>query len=142
MAKDDNTTRPTEASVADYLASITDEKRRRQCAQIDQIMQAVTRRPPTLWGTQIVGYGRYHYRYDSGREGEHLITGFSSRARNITVYIMEGFDRHQELMAKLGPHSLGKSCLYIKDLDDIDLAVLRRLIRASVAYMRRTYKTE
>jgi hypothetical protein len=142
MPKASNKTQPTDASVAKYLASISDEKRRRQCEQIDAIMQAVTRRPPTMWGTQIVGYGRYHYRYDSGREGDHLITGFSSRAKNLTVYIMGGFERHAELMARLGPHTLGKSCLYIKDLDDIDLKVLTRLIRASVAYMRKTYKTD
>ena len=142
MAKARNKTQPTELSVADYLAAIPDEQRRSQCEQLDQIMQSITRRPPVMWGTQIVGYGRYHYRYESGREGRHLITGFSSRASNISIYIMSGFSGHEDLMAKLGPHKTGKSCLYVKDLDDIELAVLKRLIRASVAYMRKTYTTE
>lgn len=142
MATAKNKTQPSEASVADYLAAIADDKRRRQCQQVDEIMHAVTRRPAKMWGAQIVGYGTYHYKYETGREGEFMLTGFSSRKQDLTIYIMGGFDRHAALMKKLGPHKLGKSCLYIKDLDAIDLKTLKALVRASVAYMRKTYKTE
>ena len=102
-------------------------------------MQSVTRRPAKMWGPSIVGYGSYHYQYESGREGDFMLTGFSSRAQNLTLYIMGGFSAFDDLLAELGPHKLGKSCLYVKDLDNIDHKVLRKLIRASVAYMRKTY---
>ena len=142
MAKADNKTQQTDAPVEDYLSAIADERRRAQCREVHDIMQAVTRRPAKMWGTQIVGFGSYHYVYDSGREGDFMLTGFSSRKQNLTIYIMGGFERHAALMEKLGPHKLGKSCLYIRDLDAIDKRVLKQLVRASVAYMRKTYPTE
>lgn len=142
MAKANNKTQETDASVDAYLAAISDDKRRAQCREVHDIMQAVTRRPAKMWGTQIVGFGRYHYVYDSGREGDFLLTGFSSRKQNLTIYIMGGFERHEALMEQLGPHTTGKSCLYIKNLDAIDKKVLKQLVRASVAYMRKTHKTE
>lgn len=142
MSKAENKTQPTDASVADYIAAIDDADRRRQCQAVCDLMQAVTRRPPRLWGSSIVGFGTYHYRYDSGREGSHLITGFANRKQSLTLYIMAGFEGCEDLMARLGPHKTGRSCLYIKDLDAIDMKVLRQLVRKSVAHMRRTYPTD
>lgn len=89
-----------------------------------------------------MGFGKYHYTYDSGREGDFLLTGFANRKQALTLYIMGGFDGYDELMTKLGPHKTGKSCLYIKDLHAIDLKVLGQLVRKSVAYLRKTYPTE
>ena len=137
-----NKTQPTDASVAEYLAAIEDPDRRRQCQAVCDLMADVTRRPPRLWGTSIVGFGTYHYKYDSGREGSHLVTGFANRKQALTLYIMPGFSRYASLLKKLGKHKTGKSCLYIKDLDAIDMKVLRQLVRKSVAYMRRTYPTD
>ncbi len=142
MTKAKNKTQPTDASVSRYLAAIEDDDRRRQCQTVCDLMGEITRRPPKLWGTSIVGFGAYHYKYDSGREGSHLITGFANRKQSLTLYIMGGFAEFDDLMARLGPHKTGKSCLYIKDLDAIDMKVLRQLVRKSVAYMRKTYPTE
>lgn len=135
-----NKTVPTDASVSAYLKKIKDPARRAQCDQLDGLMRKVTRREPKMWGSSIVGYGSYHYVYDSGREGDMCIIGFSSRAKEITVYIVDGFSEREDMMAALGPHRIGKSCLYIKDLDKIDMKVFSRLLRASVANMRKRYK--
>lgn len=142
MAKSQNKTVENEASVEAYIGGIKDQKRADQCRVVDELMQSVTRRPAKMWGASIVGYGKYHYQYDSGREGEFMITGWSSRAKNLTLYIMGGFSEYDDLLAELGPHKTGKSCLYVTDLDKIDLKVLKKLVRASVAYMRKTHKTE
>ncbi|MEO0576296.1 MAG: DUF1801 domain-containing protein [Pseudomonadota bacterium] len=135
-----NKTVPTDASVGAYLKKIKDPVRREQCDRLDALMRKVTRREPKMWGSSIVGYGSYHYVYDSGREGDMCLVGFSSRAKEITVYIVDGFSERGELMETLGPHRIGKSCLYIKDLDKIDMKVMSRLLRASVATMRKRYK--
>ncbi len=142
MSKSKNKTQPTDASVENYLAAIEDDDRRRQCQAVCDLMADVTRRPPRLWGTAIVGFGTYHYKYESGREGEFMITGFANRKQSLTLYIMGGFSEYDDLMARLGPHKTGKSCLYVKNLDDIDMKVLRQLVRKSVAYMRKTYPTD
>lgn len=142
MSKAKNKTQATDVPVADYLAAIDDDKRRAQCETVCDLMQRITRRPATMWGPSIVGFGKYHYKYDSGREGDFLLTGFSNRKTSLTLYILAGFAEYDELLARLGPHKTGKSCLYIKDLDAIDLKVLGQLIRKSVAYLRKTYETE
>ena len=142
MSRAKNKTQPTDASVAAYLAAIDDAGRRRQCQAVCDLMAEVTGRPPKLWGTSIIGFGTYHYKYESGREGSHLITGFANRKQALTLYIMGGFAGYEDLMEKLGPHKTGKSCLYVKDLDAIDMKVLRQLVRQSVAYMRKTYPTD
>lgn len=103
------------------------------------MMQAATGDKPVLWGTAIVGFGCYHYRYDSGREGDWPITGFSPRKRELSVYIMSGFDRHADLLARLGRHRTGVSCLYLRRLDEIDMDVLDTLVKASVDSMRERY---
>lgn len=142
MSAAKNKTQPTDASVTAYIAAIDDADRRRQCQSVCDLMADVTRRPPTLWGTSIVGFGTYHYKYDSGREGSHMVTGFANRKQSLTLYIMAGFSEYDALLARLGPHKTGKSCLYIKDLDAIDMKVLRQLVRKSVAWMRKTYPTD
>ena len=128
-------TRPETTSAAEFIASIADDDRRGDCEAIAALMQEVTGAPPVMWGSSIVGFGRYHYRYDSGREGDWMLVGFSPRKKDITLYLMAGFDRFPELMQQLGPHRTGKSCLYLKKLDDVDRAVLRDLVRSSVDAM-------
>lgn len=135
----DNKTQPTDASIEDYLAAIEDPKRRQDCATLVSIMSEITGEPPVLWGTSIVGFGSYHYRYDSGREGDFMVTGFASRARDISIYLMASTDDQPTLLTQLGKHKMGRACLYIKRLSDIDLAVLRELITQSVNEMHRRY---
>ncbi|MEL6868528.1 MAG: DUF1801 domain-containing protein [Pseudomonadota bacterium] len=137
-----NKTQPSDAAVSDYFDAIDDPQRRADCRELDAIMQRVTRREPVLWGTSIIGYGSYHYVYDSGREGDMCLTGFASRGKDIAVYIMDGFDAYGELLQQLGPHRKGKSCLYLKRLDGVDTKVLARLLRTSVATMRKRYRCQ
>lgn len=125
-------TKKTGASVSKFLDGIRDERTRKDCKTIGRMMREATGAQAKMWGTSIVGYGSYHYRYASGREGDWFLTGFAPRAGSLTLYIMDGFQRRAPLMKKLGPHKTGKSCLYIKKLEDIDLDVLRRLIHLSV----------
>jgi Domain of unknown function (DU1801) len=125
-------TKPTGESVKEFINKIADEERRADCFEVAKIMEQVTGEKPKMWGPSIVGFGTYHYKYDSGREGDWLVTGFSPRKKDLTLYLMMGFERHGELMKKLGKHSTGKSCLYIKRLSDIHLPTLRKLIKASV----------
>lgn len=132
-------TKKNRASVQQFLASVDNEKRRKDARVVLKLMREVTGEKPAMWGSSIVGFGSYHYRYESGREGDWMLTGFSPRKQALTLYIMGGFDRHDDLMSRLGKYKTGKSCLYVKSLEDIDLEVLRGLVAESVAYMRRTY---
>jgi hypothetical protein len=125
-------TTETEASVTDFLAQVADEKRRQDCQAVLDLMQAVTGAEPKMWGASIVGFGHYHYCYESGREGDWFLAGFSPRKKDLTLYIMAGFETFGDLMSRLGKYSTGKSCLYIKRLEDIDLEVLRELVKRSV----------
>ena len=134
-------TQLSDASVADFLAAVPDPRRRADAEQVAALMERVTRRPPRLWGTSIVGYGSYHYRYASGREGDWPLTGFSPRKQALTLYIMSGFEEYEDLLAKLGKHKTGKSCLYVNRLEQVDEQVLARLIRKSVAHLRRKWPT-
>lgn len=129
-------TRENEGDVEVFLASVENEKRREDCRAVMDLMRDATGEAPRMWGDGIIGFGRYHYVYDSGREGEWFLTGVSPRKQSLSVYIMAGFDRYEELMAKLGKHETGKSCLYINRLADVDLAVLRELVSASVRHMQ------
>ena len=128
-------TRPTAASVAAFLAAIPGEQRRKDCKAVAKLMQEATGAKPVLWGTSIVGFGAYRYKYASGREGEWPVTGFSPRKNDLTLYIMPGFERFQELLARLGKHRTGKSCLYLKRLADVDAEVLGEIVTQSVAAM-------
>jgi hypothetical protein len=125
-------TKPTNESVKDFLNKISDEERRADCFQVAQIMEEITGEKPKMWGPSIVGFGSYHYKYDSGREGDWPVTGFSPRKKDLTLYIMMGFEKHRELMEKLGKHSHAKSCLYIKQLSDIHIPTLKKLIKTSL----------
>lgn len=132
-------TKATGASVAAFLNSIQDKDKKADCKEIAKMMRDATGKRAKMWGKSIVGYDRYDYVYASGRSGTFMITGFSPRAQNISVYIMPGFTKFDGLMKKLGKYKTGKSCLYIKKLDDVDRRVLARLIKESVKDMRRRY---
>jgi len=139
MAKAENKTKETEASVDTFLANIKDDEKKADCLVLKSMMSRITDSPVKMWGASIVGFGTYHYKYDSGREGDFMKVGFSPRAQNVTVYIIAGFDRYEALMSKLGKHKTGKSCLYIKKLDDIDLDVLEELVKESYNLMTEKY---
>lgn len=130
-------TRPTGGSVDEFLAGVADERRRQDCRALVELMRRVTGAEPAMWGPSIVGFGNYHYRYASGREGDWFVAGFSPRKSDLTLYIMSGFAGHEGLMARLGRHRTGKSCLYVKRLADLDPAVLEELVRRSVEHVSR-----
>ena len=134
-----NKTQPNKVSVAAFLNSIDNETRRRDAKQVAKIMKAVSGYGPRMWGSSIVGYGTYHYKYASGREGDFMRVGFSPRKQNLVLYIMSGFGEYDALMKKLGKHKIGKSCLYVNRLADLDLDVLQKLIKASLKYMDKKY---
>lgn len=129
-------TKPTGDGVVAFLDKIGDEKRRRDCLVILDLMKEATQSEPTMWGASMVGFGRYRYEYDSGREGEWFLTGFSPRKDNLTLYVIPGFEPFADLLGKLGKYKTGKSCLYVKKLEDIDLSVLKDLMSRSVAALR------
>jgi len=126
-----NKTTENDGDVEAFLAAVRHPVRRRDARAMLDLMTRVTGQPARMWGTSLVGFGRYHYAYSSGREGDMGAAGFSPRAAAMTVYFADGFDEHGELLGRLGLHSLGKACLYLKDLDDVDLAVLEELVRRS-----------
>ena len=128
-------TKLNDASVTDFLNKIEDKEKRADSFEILKLMKQVTKLEPKMWGSSIIGFGSYHYKYASGREGDWMLTGFSPRKQNLTIYIMSGFDRYDELLKKLGKHSIGKGCLYIKRLSDVDKKVLKKLITQSVKAM-------
>ena len=131
-------TKPSKASVVAFIKSV-DPARHADCETIIALLQRMTKSPPQMWGTSIVGFGIYHYHYASGREGDWPRIGFSPRKQNLTLYIMNGFDGEPELMAALGKYKTGKSCLYINSLTDINLKVLEKLVKASLKYMNAKY---
>jgi len=131
-------TQPNEKSVTDFLNSVENDTKRADSFTILELMKEVTGSEPIMWGDSIIGFGSYHYKYASGREADWFLTGFSPRVQNLTLYIMSGFDEYDDLLGKLGKHSTGKSCLYIKRLENIDLDVLKELVEKSVAHMKAT----
>ena len=137
----ENKTRATIASVTEFINAIEDRQKRADARKVAAIMRRVTGKRAKMWGSSIVGYGTYHYKYESGREGDCMITGFSPRRQALTVYILAGFRRFDTLMGKLGKYKTGKSCLYIKSLDHVNEKVLEQLIDGSVKYMRKNYET-
>ncbi|MDE2749998.1 MAG: DUF1801 domain-containing protein [Chloroflexota bacterium] len=132
----ENKTQRNDGDVMAYLESVENKRRREDSLVVLKMMEEATGEPAEMWGTSIVGFGSYHYRYASGREGDFMLTGFAPRKQALTLYIMGGHERYEALMAKLGKHRTGSSCLYINKLADVDLDVLRELIAASVDYMR------
>jgi hypothetical protein len=130
-------TKKTDASVEEYLNAVEDEGKRKDSFAILDLMREVTGEEPAMWGSSIIGFGSYRYEYASGREGEWFVTGFAPRKRNLTLYIMSGFDDYDALLADLGKYKTGKSCLYVNRLDDIDLDTLRELVKQSVTHMKK-----
>ena len=121
-------TKATETNVAEYFAAIEDQGRRKDCEVLARLMAKATREPAVMWGSSIVGFGSYHYRYESGREGDMCLLGFASRKGDITLYGLHAAPNHEKLIAELGKHKSGKGCLYIRNLSDVDMAVLEKLI--------------
>ena len=128
-------TKPNNQSVEEFLDQITDPKRRRDCYTILKLMKQATKAEPQMWGSNIVGFGSYHYRHESGREADWFLAGFSPRAQNLALYLMSGLERADQILKKLGRYKTGKCCLYIKTLEDIDLAALKELVRHSVEHL-------
>ena len=131
-------TKRNDSDVVKFLESVENTQRKEDSFQILDLMSDIIDEEPNMWGGSIIGFGSYHYKYESGREGDWFITGFSPRKKSLTLYIMAGFDQYDELMSKLGKHKTGKSCLYINKLTDIDMDVLKQLIVASVEHMSKT----
>ncbi len=134
-----NKTMPTVVNVETFLNSVPDDGKKADALILIALMQKATGERPVMWGPSIVGFGRYHYRYESGREGDSPLVGFSPRKTSLVLYIVTGFDGAQPLLSELGKHTTGKSCLYIKRLSDVDLKVLARLIKQSVQAVRKKY---
>ncbi|OYU44083.1 MAG: hypothetical protein CFE44_14855 [Burkholderiales bacterium PBB4] len=135
----ENKTKPTAVGADDYLAAIADDARRNDCEQLAHLMTRVTQHPPVMWGPSIVGFGSYHYKYESGREGDSCLVGFASRKSDISVYLSSEFPEREALLARLGKHKMAKACLSIRKLSDVDLAVLEQLVQGSVAQVQRRH---
>src|SRR6266566_6227984 len=132
-------TQPREESVTEFLDRIEEEARRTECYALLDMMKRVTKTDPRIWGSGVVGFGNYHYKYASGHEGDCFITGFAPRKGALTLYITAGVERFPKLVSKLGKHKAGKGCLYIKKLDDVNLSVLEDLLSQSVQWTTKTY---
>lgn len=133
-------TKQTQADAVEFLSGLDDEQRKSDCLALLEIFKQVTNEPPKMWGSSIVGFGSYHYKYESGQQGDWPLTGFSPRKQNLTIYIMSGFKEHNHIMQELGKYKTGSSCLYIKRLSDINTNKLKDLIRDSVAFMKNKYQ--
>ena len=127
------------ANVDAYIDAVDDDQKRADCRALIAMMRDVTGREPKMWGSSMVGFGSYHYRYESGREGDFFLTGFAPRKAALAVYVMPGFDGYREQLERLGPHKTGKSCLYLKNLEVIDRGVLAEILQDSVRVMRSRY---
>jgi hypothetical protein len=128
----ENKTKQTKASVDKFIRAIEDENIQKDCYTIIKIMKSVTKEEPKMWGPSIIGFGTYHYKYASGREGNMCVAGFSPRKQNLTIYLDPGFEKQKALLEKLGKHKTSKVCLYIKSLKDVDIKILKELIANSV----------
>lgn len=132
-------TQPNRQSVEIFLETIEDQQQHSDALRILEIMQVISGEPPQMWGDSIIGFGSYHYRYASGREGDWFLTGFSPRKNKLSLYIMAGFSQYESLLQQLGKHKLGKSCLYIRRMTDINEDVLKKLISQSILHMKEQY---
>ncbi len=135
----ENKTKATEASVVAFITAVKPDQKRQDAFELLKLMEDTSGYTAKMWGDSIVGLGEYHYKYDSGREGDHMRLGFSPRKNNFSLYIMSGFDEYQDLLTDLGKHKLGKSCLYINKLSDVKIDVLKKIIQASLNYMQEKY---
>lgn len=134
----ENKTRPTSQDVTEFLNSVDHKTRRQDGFALLGMMEEITGEEPVMWGSSIVGFGSYHYKYESGREGDMPLIGFSPRKQSMTLYIMPGFDDYEDMLAELGKHKTGKACLYVNKLADVDEDVLRQLIQRSYEHMKET----
>lgn len=135
----ENKTKQTNASVDMFINSLKDETEREDCYEIIKIMKSITKEEPKMWGPSIIGFGTYHYKYASGREGDMCIAGFSPRKQNLTIYLMPGFEIQQSQLKKLGKYKTSKVCLYIKSLKDVDVKILKEMISISVKETKKLY---
>lgn len=131
-----NKTLKTSENVTDFLNKISDNQMRQDCLEIHKLMETTTGETGAMWGTSIVGFGTYHYKYESGREGDFLCVGFSPRKQNITLYILGGFSAYENLLKNLGKFKTGKSCLYIRKLADINIEILKDIVARSYQYIK------
>lgn len=134
-----NKTQPTPVEPADFIASVDHEGRRADAETLLALFERITGWNAKMWGPSLIGFGEYHYKYDSGREGDFLATGFSPRKANMSVYILPGYEDYEDILSRLGKHKMGKSCLYINKLADVDLDVLEELIKAGLADLSKKY---
>lgn len=141
MVTNINKTQPSRHSVASYINAIEDASLRKDAKSLVKIFQEVTGAKPVMWG-EMIGFGRYHYKYASGRAGDYFATGFAIRKSGPTIYIMPGYTDYSQILKNLGPHKLGKSCLYLKNLEGVDEAVLKELIKTGLQDLRKQYKVE
>jgi len=139
MGQSANKTVATANDVDAFVAAVADPAQREDALTLIAMMAQASGEPPRMWGPSIIGFGSYHYRYESGREGDSLRIGFSPRKGQTVIYMMDGYEQHSELLARLGKHKLGKACLYVKRLSDIDQAVLGEMVASSLAYMAAKY---
>jgi hypothetical protein len=136
----ENKTQVTDVDPADFIAAVEHPTRRADAETLLEMMRRVTGCEPKMWGPTIVGFGRYHYTYESGREGEYMLTGFSPRKANLVLYVMPGYEDKDEILGRLGKHRIGKSCLYVNKLADVDLDVLEEIVATGVEEMRDRYE--
>ena len=136
----ENKTQVTDVDPADFIASVEHPTRRADAETLLEMMRRVTGCQAKMWGPSIVGFGRYHYTYESGREGEYMLTGFSPRKANLVLYVMPGYEDKDEILGRLGKHRIGKSCLYVNKLADVDLDVLEEIVATGVEEMRERYE--
>lgn len=143
MSKSKNKTQPTSIEPAEYIASLDAGRRKEEAEILLPWFERVTGMPPAMWGPSIIGFGRYHYKYDSGREGDFMMTGFAPRKAAMSIYILPGyqFDTMQAKLDRLGKHKIGKSCLYVSNLEKVDLDVMEEIVREGIDYMRANYET-
>lgn len=130
-------TKPNDQNVEEFLRKVESLTKREDSFKILELMREVSNEEPIMWGDSIIGFGSYHYKYESGREGDWFVTGFAPRKQNLTLYIMSGFDRYEELLKKLGKYKTGKSCLYINKLKDVDTTILREIVSKSIEFVRK-----
>ena len=140
MAKAELKTKPTKADVEKFLNGIKDEKIREDSYKILKMMKQITKEEPKMWGPSIIGFGNYHYKYASGREGDWFLAGFSPRKQSLTIYAMSYLKKHKDILKRLGKHKIGKGCLYINKLEDVDMKVLRELIKEAIKKKRNLNK--
>ena len=135
-------TKQNESSVNDFIEKIEDPEKKKASKQIMKILETISKNKAKMWGDSIIGFGKYHYKYKSGREGDWMRIGFSPRKQNLTLYIMDGFEKYSELMEKLGKFKTGKSCLYIKKMQDIDINILKELVAESLLHMEKLFPNQ